>query len=81
MYALDLAAASRSDLRRIGTEEGIALAEREGLAFMEASALTRENVEEAFVELVNKVCVNSLQTGNSMKHSNMVTPRDREAIG
>ena len=43
-------------LRRVSAEEGVALAEREGLAFMETSALTRENVDKAFLELMNQVC-------------------------
>lgn len=41
--------------REVPEDEGRDLAEREGLCFMETSALENVNVEEAFLHMVNKI--------------------------
>ncbi|OAY46538.1 ras-related protein RABA6a [Manihot esculenta] len=49
---------NKSDLvnsRQVGEEEGKKLAEKQGLCFMETSALENKNVEEAFLEMINKI--------------------------
>eukprot|EP00262_Sarcandra_glabra_P003647 TRINITY_DN1439_c0_g1_i1.p1 TRINITY_DN1439_c0_g1~~TRINITY_DN1439_c0_g1_i1.p1 ORF type:complete len:219 (+),score=21.17 TRINITY_DN1439_c0_g1_i1:255-911(+) len=49
---------NKSDLdhaRDVTEEEGRSLAEEEGLCFMETSALENTNVEEAFMEMINRI--------------------------
>ncbi|XP_010274710.1 PREDICTED: ras-related protein RABA6b [Nelumbo nucifera] len=49
---------NKSDLgqkREVAEEEGRELAEREGLCFMETSALENLNVEEAFLQMINQI--------------------------
>ncbi|KAH7528594.1 ras-related protein RABA6b [Ziziphus jujuba] len=41
--------------REVGEEEGREFAEKEGLCFMETSALENVNVEEAFLHMINKI--------------------------
>ncbi|MCL7044966.1 hypothetical protein MKW94_011927 [Papaver nudicaule] len=43
------------DKREVDEEEGRDLAEKEGLCFMETSALENVNVEEAYLEMVTKI--------------------------
>ncbi|KAI3848453.1 hypothetical protein MKW92_022808 [Papaver armeniacum] len=43
------------DKREVEEEEGRNLAEKEGLCFMETSALENVNVEEAYLEMVTKI--------------------------
>lgn len=50
--------ANKSDLsqsREVEKEEGKGFAEREGLCFMETSALQNLNVEDAFLEMITKI--------------------------
>ncbi|KAJ9141541.1 hypothetical protein P3X46_032066 [Hevea brasiliensis] len=49
---------NKSDLsnsREVGEEEAKNLAEKEGLCFMETSALENRNVEESFLEMITKI--------------------------
>lgn len=49
---------NKSDLspaREVNEDEGRSLAEREGLCFMETSALDNMNVEEAFVAMITQI--------------------------
>lgn len=50
--------ANKSDLsqsREVEKEEGKGFAEKEGLCFMETSALQNLNVEDAFLEMITKI--------------------------
>ncbi|XP_068661427.1 ras-related protein RABA6b-like [Aristolochia californica] len=42
-------------MREVGEEEGKNLAKREGLCFMETSALDNRNVEEAFLQMITRI--------------------------
>jgi len=56
---------NKSDLehrRAVSTEEGKAFAEEHGLIFMETSAKTAQNVEQAFINTADKIHEN-IQTG------------------
>ncbi|KAG1136514.1 hypothetical protein G6F37_011726 [Rhizopus arrhizus] len=44
--------------REVETEEGRSLAEKEGLLFIETSALDATNIDTAFTTLVGKLCSN-----------------------
>ncbi|KAF8390008.1 hypothetical protein HHK36_024528 [Tetracentron sinense] len=49
---------NKSDLgysREVGEEEGRIFAEKEGICFMETSALENLNVEEAFLQMITKI--------------------------
>lgn len=46
------------DLRAVPTEKGMELAEREGMFFMEASALDASNVDEAFEQVIAEIYSN-----------------------
>ena len=47
--------------RSVSTEEGERMARNHGMMFIETSAKTRIGVQEAFEELVNKVCITSIK--------------------
>ena len=52
---------NKSDMghrRQVSKEEGAAFAEEHGLIFLETSAKTSENVEEAFIATAGKICEN-----------------------
>ncbi|KAK9689961.1 hypothetical protein RND81_09G094500 [Saponaria officinalis] len=75
---------NKSDLRHlvaVSTEEGRIFAEREGLFFMETSALDATNVENAFAEVLTQihriVSKKSVEAGDA---SASVVPSRRESI-
>ena len=49
--------------RRVSTEEGERFAKANGLIFMETSAMTSFNVEEAFIKTANQI-FNNIISGN-----------------
>lgn len=53
---------NKSDLdrREVTTEEGVEFAEKNGLLFIETSAKTSNNVEEAFMKVAEKIYKNIL---------------------
>ncbi|XP_666418.1 Rab2 GTPase [Cryptosporidium hominis TU502] len=53
---------NKSDLdrREVTTEEGVEFAEQNGLLFIETSAKTSNNVEEAFLKVAEKIYKNIL---------------------
>jgi GTPase SAR1 family protein len=56
--------------REIAREEGLRLAKRLGMAFMEASALSGENINHAFVRLAK-----TIHKEQKLRQSYSVTPR------
>lgn len=46
----------REDSREVSRDEGVKFARKHSMLFIEASARTREGVQIAFEELVQKVC-------------------------
>ena len=64
---------NKSDLgqsREVTEEEGKGLAEKEGLCFMETSALENLNVEEAFLHMITKI--HEITTQKSLQAKLMV---------
>ncbi|KAF8378625.1 hypothetical protein HHK36_029974 [Tetracentron sinense] len=69
---------NKSDLgnnREVGEEEGRSLAEKEGLCFMETSALENLNVEEAFMQMITKIHEITSQKSLDAKIAEAMTPR------
>lgn len=72
---------NKSDLesrRAVSQEEGQAFAERNGLVFLETSAKTAANVEDAFGELES---VNRKGERWPPKHKHMLRPRTDKDLG
>ncbi|XP_031269087.1 ras-related protein RABA6b-like isoform X2 [Pistacia vera] len=68
---------NKSDLthsREVNEEDGKALAELEGLYFMETSAMENINVEDAFLQLIRKIYETTIQKNLEAKLNEPIPP-------
>jgi len=57
--------------RKIDKDDGIELANKYSIEFMETSAKTGENIQESFTSLINKIHIKSLEKQNLEKDKNL----------
>ncbi|KAH0687478.1 hypothetical protein KY285_018043 [Solanum tuberosum] len=70
---------NKSDLsnssRQVNIEDGQSLAQLEGLSFLETSAMENLNVEEAFLQMINKIHEIVSQKSLEAKLNEVTTPK------
>ena len=67
-----------ADSRQIAQKDGIELANKFGIGFMETSAKTGENIQESFSSLMNKIHFNNSEKQKREKNNNLRNEENKD---